>query len=138
MGSAQKVKEAEVPVDVKASFSTIFRNTPVEKWRKEDGNYLAEFMKGGSEVVVTLDPTGIWLQTKTHIAIKALPQQSIDYASTNYGPDKIADAYRIDHSSGEITYIADLKDVMLYFNSDGSFIKSSKYKPAAKATSSSR
>jgi len=138
IGFAQKVKEGEVPADVKASFSTIFRNTPVEKWKKEDGNYLAEFMKAGSEVVVTLDPNGIWLQTKTHIAIKALPQPAADYASKNYASKEITDAYRIDHSTGEITYIADLKDLLLYFNSDGVFIKSGKEKQIGKATSSSR
>jgi hypothetical protein len=136
VGFAQRIKETDVPADVKTSFSTIFRNTPVEKWRREEGYYLAEFMKGGSEVVVTLDPSGTWMQTKTHIALKALPQQVADYVSKNYSDKKIADAYRIDHSSGEITFIADIKDNMLYFNSDGAFIKAEKEKRAGKFTTS--
>lgn len=131
--SAQKIREADVPTEVKTTFASNYPNTPVIRWKKAEGKFEAMFTKGGSEVFVTILPEGSWDQTKTYISNSALPNAALSYMATTYSGHPISDAWRIDFSSGEITYTAEIKDIWLIFNSAGKYLRSEFKKPVQKA-----
>jgi hypothetical protein len=49
--NAQKMKEADVPPAVKATFTKAYPNTKAGSWEKENGNYEAEFDLNKTDVL---------------------------------------------------------------------------------------
>ncbi len=75
LGYTQKLKESEVPVVVKESFTKRFAKAVEVTWSKEsDTEFEAEFKAGGQSQSANFDQSGKWLVTETEIKKAELPQ----------------------------------------------------------------
>ncbi len=123
--NAQKMKEADVPAPVKASFAKEHPNTKV-KWEKEKGYYEAGWEDKNGEGSVLYDASGKALEHEMEIAVKDLPKSISDYIAKNYKGEKISEASKIVDDKGVMTYEAEVKKIDLIFDANGKFIKESK------------
>ena len=124
--NAQKVKEADVPAAVKATFTKAYPNTKAGSWEKENGNFEAEFDLNKAEMSVLIDPSGNITETETEIKVSELSKTITDYCTKNYPGKKIAEASKIVDAKGVITYEAEINKTDVLFSADGKFIKESK------------
>jgi hypothetical protein len=124
---AQKENQSAVPAGVKSTFSSLYPNSKVDKWKKENGNYEAYFKKDTKKMTVVIKSNGDWTETRAQIETSELPLPVSTYITTNFPGEKIGDAYKITHAGGGIvTYKADVAKTSLYFDADGTFMKSEK------------
>jgi len=121
--NAQKLKEADVPAGVKATFTKLYPTAKVEKWEKEDVNYEAEFENNKVETSVLIGPTNNLLETETEIKVSELPKAVADYCTKNCAGKKIKEASKITDASGKVTYEAEVDEADYIFDSNGNFIK---------------
>ena len=124
--NAQKLKEAEVPAEVKAAFTKQYPNTKAKGWEKEDGNYEVEFDSNKNEMTLVIDPKGSILETETEIKVSDLSKTITDYCAKNYAGKKIKEASKIVDAKGVITYEAAIEKTDVLFDANGKFIKESK------------
>ncbi len=124
--NAQKLKEADVPAEVKAAFAKQYQNTKAKGWEKEDGNYEVEFDSNKNEMTLVIDPQGSILETETEIKVSDLSKAITDYCAKNYAGKKIKEASRIVDAKGVITYEAEIEKMDVLFDANGKFIKESK------------
>src|SRR3954463_11287853 len=82
--AGQKVKEADVPANVKQAFQKQYPNVKVSEWEKEQGNFEAEFEKNKVETSVLIDAQGKILETEVEIQISELPAAVKEYVSKNH------------------------------------------------------
>jgi hypothetical protein len=118
-----KLTEADVPSVVKTKFSTLYPDTKVEKWEKENGNYEAGFHKNKTEMSVLIDPTGNLLETETEIPVSELPKSVTEYVMKQKPGKKIKEASKIIDAVGLLTYEAEVEKTDLVFDQNGNFIK---------------
>jgi Putative beta-lactamase-inhibitor-like, PepSY-like len=123
---AQKVKEADVPSEVKAAFAKKYPDVKAGGWVKEDGNYEVEFDYKKAEMTLVIDPKGTVLETETEIKVSELPKTVLDYCASKYAGKKIKEASRIEGSAGEVTYEAEIEKMDVLFDANGKFLKESK------------
>lgn len=119
---AQKLKEADVPAVVKATFEKQYPGAKAE-WEKEGTNYEAEFDFKKEEMSVVIDATGTIIETEVEIEVSALPKAATDYIATHYKGIKIKEAAKITDAKGVVTYEGEIKGMDLLFDSTGTFIK---------------
>ena len=124
--TAQKVKETDVPAEVKAAFTKNYPNVKAKGWEKEDGNYEVEFESNKNEMTLVIDPKGNVVQTETEIKVSELSKTITDYGAKNYAGKKIKEASRIVDAKGVITYEAEIEKMDVLFDANGKFIKESK------------
>ncbi len=124
--NAQKVKEAEVPAEVKAAFTKNYPNVKAKGWEKEDGNYEVEFDSNKNEMTLVIDPKGNVVQTETEIKVSELSKTITDYCAKNYAGKKIKEASKIVDAKGVVTYEAEFEKMDVLFDANGRFIKESK------------
>ena len=120
---AQTVSESDVPTVVKTKFSALYPSTKVEKWKRDNGNYKAEFDENKKETCVIITPKGDLVKTKTEIQVSELPASASDYIVQNYPSKKISEAYKVTDAAGVVTYKAEVGETYLIFDSSGTFIK---------------
>ena len=123
---AQKMKEADVPANVKAAFAKQYPDTKAGSWEKENGNYEAEFDMNKTEMSVLIDPSGNITETETEIKVSELPVAIAGYCAKNYSGKKIAEASKIVDARGVVTYETEISKMDVLFTADGKFIKESK------------
>ena len=124
--NAQKVKEAEVPAEVKASFTKKYAAAKVKGWEKEKGNYEAEFDYNKAEMSVVMDPKGNILETETEINVSELPKAVASYCAEKYKGKKVKEASKIVNAKGETTYEAEIEKMDVIFDANGKFLKEEK------------
>ena len=73
--SQNNVKGGEVSTVVKNSFSEKWPGMNVEKWKKNDDQYVAVFTKGDKKLKSSFDENGNWLKTASSVKWEALPAQ---------------------------------------------------------------
>lgn len=124
---AQKVKEVDVPSNVKDGFKKQYPNAKVSEWEKEGANYEAEFKHNKVETSVVIDVTGSILETEVEIAVKELPAAVTEYIAKNYAGYKTEEAAKITDHKGTVTYEAEVEkgkeEFDLIFDSNGGFVK---------------
>jgi len=120
---AQKIKDNDVPSEVRLSFQKLHPNIKDVDWEKEDANFEAEFEAGKTETSVVFDSKGNILETETEIASSELPATIANYISTNYPGQNIKEAAKIVTANGTVMYEAEIKDKDLIFDSNGSLVK---------------
>ena len=124
--TAQKVKEADAPAEVKAAFTKNYPNVKAKGWEKEDGNYEVEFESNKNEMTLVIDPKGNVVQTETEIKVSELSKTITDYCAKNYAGKKIKEASKIVDAKGIITFEAEIEKMDVLFDANGKFIKESK------------
>lgn len=120
---AQKVKEADVPASVKATFSKQFPGTKGEKWEKENGNYEAEFDFNKVETSALFNESGSLLETEIEIKTDELPKIVIEYVAKHLAGKKIKEASKITDAKDVVTYEAEVDEADYIFDSAGNFLK---------------
>ncbi len=119
---AQKLKESDVPTQVKQAFSKNYPNNKVEEWEKENMNYEAEFEINNKEMSVSFDENGNIIETEIEIETKELPATIKDYLSKNEVGKKIKEASKITDNKGVITYEVDMNKTDYMFDESGAFL----------------
>lgn len=120
--SAQDLKDADVPADVKAGFAKEFPKAKAKKWEKEGNNYEAEYMIGKVENTAIFDAKGSLVATEVDIDPSTLPQAIKDYVTQNMKDKKIKEAAKISYKSGSINYEAEVDGVDYIFDDKGTLI----------------
>lgn len=124
---AQKVKTSSVPVAVTTAFNKSHQTVKEVEWSLKDGNnYEAEYKEGKVEMFTKYDASGNLMETKMEIAGSELPAPVMSYIKQNYKEDEVKKAFKITDSYSTVTYKAKVKDMILLFDSNGTFIKSIK------------
>jgi len=123
---AQKIKEKDVPANVKSALKKAFPKAEKAKWSKEGNNLEAEFVVNKEETSVVIDVSGNILETEVEIEVSQLPKSIVDFVKSNYKGQSIKEAAKITDAKGAFTYEAEIKGRDLIFSSDGKFIKESK------------
>lgn len=121
----QKLKETQVPSQVKSSFQKLHPGVNA-KWEKENGNYEASFKQGGKEMSEVINSTGTIMETETAMPVSELPKAAFDYMAQHYKNAKIKDAAKIVNGKGEIMYEAALKEKDILFDANGKFLQETK------------
>ncbi|MFD2784747.1 PepSY-like domain-containing protein [Hymenobacter rubripertinctus] len=126
--SAQKMKAAQVPAVVMASFNRQFPQAKEVKWEKEADQYEAGFEQGKQELSVLLDPSGKLVETETEIKVDQLPAAVRATLARQYKGVKIKEAAKIVAAgTGAVTYEAEIvqggKNVDLLFDAEGREVK---------------
>ena len=121
-GFSQKVKESELPAQVRTSFGKLFPGSSA-KWEKEDGNYEAGFKKEGMQISATFQADGTFMESETTIKQSELPPSVINYLQANYANKKIKESAKITSAAGITTYEAEVDDKDLIFDGNGKFLK---------------
>lgn len=124
--SGNKIKEKDVPAEVKLKMAANFKEVKDIKWTKDGYNYSAEFIEAETEMAVVLDPTGRVLNKKITIDMLQLPFSSIDFVNKKEPNKKIKEAYQIIEGNNKYYYQAQTKDYVFFFDEKGEFIKKSK------------
>ena len=124
--TAQKVKETDVPAEVKAAFTKNYPYVKAKGWEKEDGNYEVEFDSNKNEMTLVIDRKGNVVQTETEIKVSELSKIITDYCAKNYAGKKIKEASKIVDAKGVITFEAEIEKMEVLFDANGKFIKESK------------
>jgi hypothetical protein len=119
---AQKIKDADVPANVKTAFSTKYPNTKVLEWEKEGANYEAEFKVGKTETSAVFDATGAFIESETEISPASLPRAISEYVTKNMPGKKIKEASKITTAAGKVSYEAEVGDADYMFDDQGNFI----------------
>lgn len=120
---AQKVKESEVPMNVKAAFTTKYADAKEVTWEKEDQNYEVGFEVGELEYSVLYSNDAKFIEEEIEIAISELPKSVIEYMTKNYPSQKIKEAAKIIDATGKVSYEAEIKGKDILFDDKGLFLK---------------
>lgn len=129
LARAQKIKESELPAEVKEGFAKKYPGTKAEKWEKEGADYEAEFDLNKLESSAVFDANGTFKELEQEIKIAELPAGVADYCAKNFAGYKLAEAEKITDASGKIVFEAEMRKGKEHFDAlfdnSGSFIKKS-------------
>lgn len=120
---AQKVKEADVPVAVKATFLKLYPNVKGAEWEKEGTDFEAGFDLNKVETSVVIDPSGNLKETEMEISASSLPKSVTDYIAKNLAGKKVKEAAKITDAKGNVNYEAEVDEADYLFDSNGNFLK---------------
>lgn len=121
--NAQRVREHDVPIPVKTTFTTTYPITEVEEWKLKNGIYEANFHYNKTAITVLYDAKGNVLETETEIKASELPSAASDYFSKNLSGKQIEEASKITDAKGTISYEAEVNDINYFFDVNGNFIE---------------
>jgi hypothetical protein len=119
----QKLKDKEIPTNVKEAFQKQFPSAKEAKWENEDGKFEVSFEQDGKEMSAVFTPVnGALEETEVEIKKEDLPAQALAYISQNYKDEKIEETAKITKANGEINFEAEVKGRDLIFDSNGNFL----------------
>lgn len=132
--SAQKLKENDVPLEVKEAFKKQYPEVKKAEWEKEGGNYEVEFhltrvpmdgkgKKKSVEKSVVFNAEGKLIETEEEINVSELPAAINEYVNKNLLGKKIKEASKISDHENKITYEIEIGKEEYLFDSAGTFIK---------------
>jgi hypothetical protein len=120
---SKTVKEKDIPIAAKATFTSLYPKANNVKWTKEDGKFEAEFEQTGADISILIDANGTLVQTETEIATSTLPQAIRDYVSKNLNGKSIKEAAKIAAADGKLSYEAEVGGVDYLFDANGNFLE---------------
>lgn len=119
---AQKLKEADVPFAVKASFAKQYPGTTA-KWEKEDGKYEAGFKKDGNNMSALFEANGTMTESEVDIKVADLPATVLAYVKDHYKGKSIKEGAKITKADGTVNYEAEVDGKDVIFDAGGKFLK---------------
>ena len=123
-GSAQKIKNADVPAIVKSALTQKYPDAANVTWEKEKGNYEANWGgKSKEDNSVVFTPEGSLVEVVKAIPVSELPAAITAYVKKNYPGVKITEAGKVTDAKGKVSYEAEVKGKDLVFDESGNFIK---------------
>ena len=120
---AQKMKEKNIPANVKSSFQKKYPTATAIKWDKEGEKYEASFDLNKTDNSVLMDAQGNIVETEVEIELTHLPKAVLDYVKTHYAGKQVKEGAKITDAKGTVTYEVEIKGLDLIFDSNGNFIK---------------
>ncbi len=127
--TAQHLKEAEVPANVKASFAIKYATSKVKVWEKEGVDYEAEFDLNKVESSAVFSADGTFKELEQEIKISELPKIASNYCIKNFTGYKISEAAKITDGTGKVMYEAEMTKGKEHFDAvfddKGNFAKKS-------------
>ncbi len=124
--TAQKLKEAAVPADVKNKFAAMYPNALEKDWEKEDGKFEVSFKNNKEETSLLFEANGTLVQTEVEIPVSSLPKNIESFTSKKFPGKKINEAAKITAANGTITYEAEIDGDDYYFDASGNFLTKEK------------
>lgn len=122
----QKLKEKALPARVSETFRKQYPEAKEVTWEMENDHYEVEFDLNEEDHSVLYDSTGKVLGREVEIKASELPVITIDYLQKNYPGKKIMEAAKITSADGTVTYEAKIKKRDLIFDSNGTYIRTTK------------
>ena len=119
---AQKLKEADVPAAVKASFAKQYSGVTA-KWEKEDGKYEAGFKKDGNSMSALFEANGTMTESEMDIKVSDLPATVLAYVKEHYKGKTIKEGAKITKADGTVNYEAEVDGKDVIFDAAGKFLK---------------
>lgn len=137
LANAQKLKSAEVPDAVKASFKQKFDKAKDVKWSKEnEKEYEAEFEVGEKEQSATFDSSGKWLGTETEIEKSDLPAPVKSALNKEFAGFTIEEAEKGESPENPSFYEVELKNGKIKYevqlSNEGKVLKKEEVKSSKK------
>jgi hypothetical protein len=122
--NAQKLKEAEVPVNVKSAFMKKYPQAKNVTWEKEKGNYEANWGgKSGEANSVQFTPSGEFVEMEVAVSVTDLPKQAMTYLKEHYKGAKVTEAGKVTDALGKKWYEAEVNGKDIIFDEKGNFVK---------------
>ena len=105
---AQKLKETEVPQNVKSAFAKAYPKVKDVKWDKEGADYEASFDENNADASVLLNADGAIKEMEIEIEMSQLPTSIKNALAKEYADYKVKEVAKIT-SGSVITYEAEVK-----------------------------
>lgn len=123
--NAQKLKEADVPANVKEALAKKYPQAKSVTWEKENGNFEANWGgKSGEANSVQYTPAGEFVEIENIISVSSLPTSVTTYINVHYKGSKITEASRVTDAHGKQSFEAEVNGKDLVFDGKGNFVKS--------------
>ena len=119
---AQKISAAKVPASVTNAFKKQNPDVKSVTWEAENGNFEANYKKGGGNYSEVFDKNGNLLETEVDIKVSQLPAAVPGYVKSHY-KSSIKEASKITKANGEVEYEAALSDKDVIFDVNGKYLK---------------
>ncbi len=119
--NAQKLKNSQVPLPAKATFSSQYPNT-AGAWEKENGNYEVVFKRDGKEMSAVINAKGKLILTETELSGNDLPKNIKDYLNLHFKNAAVKGAAQIINANGAVSYEATVKGKELLFDVNGNLL----------------
>lgn len=124
---AQNIKEANVPLAVKESFSKKYPGLKVEEWEKQGADYEAEFRLNKSEATAVFEANGNFKASKQEIELYDFPKSAANYCTTHFEGYKIDEIIKISDTNENVMFKVEMEMGKEYFyaffDDKGNFIK---------------
>lgn len=134
ISDAQNIKEANVPSEVKESFSKKYPGLKVEEWEKEGADYEAEFQLNKGEATAVFEANGNFKASKQEIELYDFPKSATNYCTTHFKGSKIDDIIKITDANDMVIFKVEMEmgkeHFDAFFDDKGNFIK--KDRPSTK------
>lgn len=115
-----------VPAKVKSEFAKLYPTVKDVKWSTEDSNYEGKFTYNMKEMSVQINNDGELVQKETYLKLSELPKPVQDYLSKNYAGVNFDEYSEVTDSKNVKHYQAESEDKILFFDSNGTFLKAEK------------
>ena len=123
---AQKINKSTVPKPAAATFKNAHPGVNDVDWKKNGDIFEAEYDVNKVETTDCYTAAGVLVETKEKLAAASVPAAIMAYVKKNYEEDEVRKAYKITSAGGTVTYKAKVKGMILFFDSEGKFVKSVK------------
>lgn len=127
ISNAQKIKETNVPENVKENFSKKYPGLKVERWEKEGADYEAEFLLNKSEASAVFEANGNFKESEQIIKLYDFPKSAADYCTKNFEGYKINEITKITDAAEKVMFEVEMKNGIEHFDAifddKGNFIK---------------
>jgi hypothetical protein len=127
IANAQLIKQTEVPVTVKESFSKKYPGLNVEKWEKQGADYKAEFHLFKADASAVFETNGNFKESEQIIQLYDFPKSAADYCTANFKGYKIDIITKITDASEKVMFSVEMENGIehfdAFFDDKGNFIK---------------
>ena len=120
---AQNLRPIDIPFAVTAAFHQAYPSISAFAWNKVGNNFEAEYKVDTLNRSVTYTSSGILFETNREILEAALPDPVMKYMNENYKDNKVNVTSEITDANGIVTYKTKTKEMELFFDSKGNFVK---------------
>lgn len=104
----KRIKTDKVPQTVQDAFKVKFPNAIIQKWKKENDTYIAEYKQEKKKYETTFDSNGTWMNTATAIKWKEVPEiVKTAYGKSTYKKWEIDNVTQVNSSDGTTLYIVE-------------------------------
>jgi hypothetical protein len=115
-----------VPEKIRTTFSSAYPNAEVNAWMADGDNYKVLFKDQNMQQAILYDPTGKVIRKETELDNINVPGGITQYYKKTYPDETNYKVWLIEDDKRKQTYSTTQGDQILYFDSDGKYIRSEK------------